>query len=70
MREVVVAGVGLCRFRRYDGQKGRAYKTYYEIGRTAVWNALKDSGIEWKEIQGGVSHKKTKEAKLNSCYTC
>ncbi len=59
MRQVIVAGVGMCRFWRYDGDKGRPYKTFYEIGSEAVWNAWKDSGIAWKDIQA---------AFCGSCY--
>jgi len=59
MREVVVAGVGMCRFGRYDGEKGRPYKTFYDLGREAVVNAWKDAGIRWKDIQA---------AFCGSCY--
>ena len=51
MREVIIAGIGMCRFWRYDGEKERPYKTFYEIGSEAVRNAWKDSGIEWQDIQ-------------------
>lgn len=58
MREVVVAGVGMCRFWRYDGEKG-PYKTFYELGREAVINAWKDADIQWRNIQA---------AFCGSCY--
>ena len=59
MRKVVVAGVGMCRFGRYDGENGRPYKTFYDLGREAVIQAWKDAGIEWKDIQA---------AFCGSCY--
>jgi acetyl-CoA acetyltransferase len=51
MREVVMAGVGMTRFDSYDGEKGRPYKEYYDLGSEAILNALKESGMAWKEIQ-------------------
>ncbi len=51
MREVVIAGVGLTRFNLYDGEKGRPYKEYYELGNDAVVEALKDSQFNWKDIE-------------------
>mgnify|MGYP001150828285 CR=1 FL=1 len=51
MREVMVAGVGLTRFDSYDGQQGRPFKEFYDLGSEAILNALKDAGMEWKEIQ-------------------
>jgi len=51
MRDVVIAGVGLCRFDLYDGLKGRPEKQYYELGGEAIANALDDADMEWKEIQ-------------------
>ncbi len=59
MREVVVAGIGMCRFGRYDGEKDHPYKTFYELGREAVVNAWKDAGIKWKDLQAVFS---------GSCY--
>ncbi len=50
-RDVFVAGVGLTRFDLYDGQKGRPSKEFYDLGSEAILAALKDAGIEWKEIQ-------------------
>jgi len=51
MREVMVAGAGLTRFDSYDGEKGRPVKEYYDLGSEAILKALKDAGMEWKEIQ-------------------
>ena len=45
MREVVVAGVGMARFGRYDD------KTYIDHGVEAVQAALSDAGLTWPEIQ-------------------
>ncbi|MCK4793289.1 MAG: thiolase family protein, partial [Desulfobacteraceae bacterium] len=45
MREVAIAGVGMCRFGRYpDGD-------YQELGREAALNALEDADFTWKDIQ-------------------
>jgi acetyl-CoA acetyltransferase len=51
MREVAIAGVGLVKFGRYDGQKGRPYKEIYELGAEAITKALKYADMEWKDIQ-------------------
>ena len=51
MREVVIAGIGLVKFGRYDGQKGRLYKDIYELGAEAITKALKYADMEWKDIQ-------------------
>ena len=40
MREVAIAGIGLVKFGRYDGQKGRPYKEIYELGTEAIIKAL------------------------------
>jgi acetyl-CoA acetyltransferase len=45
MRNVVVAGVGMCKFGRYPD------KDYRDLGSEAVINALDDAGMEWKEIE-------------------
>jgi acetyl-CoA acetyltransferase len=45
MREVAVAGIGLVRWERYVDQE------IYDFGSEAILNALKDAGMEWKEIQ-------------------
>jgi len=51
MREVAIAGVGLVKFGRYDGQKGRPYREIYELGAEAITKALKYADMEWKDIQ-------------------
>lgn len=51
MREVMVAGVGITRFDSYDGEKGRPFKEFYDLGSEAILKALKDSDMEWKDIQ-------------------
>jgi len=51
MREVFVAGVGITKFDIYDGQKGRPLKEFYDLGSEAILRALKDAGMEWKDIQ-------------------
>ena len=45
MREVAVAGVGMCKFGRYPD------RDYRDIGLEAVLNALKDADFEWRDIQ-------------------
>ncbi len=45
MKEVAVAGIGLVRWKRYVDQE------IYDFGSEAILNALKDAGMEWKEIQ-------------------
>jgi acetyl-CoA acetyltransferase len=51
MREVAVAGIGLAKFGRYDGKKGRPRKLYPELGGEAIAKALKYANMEWKEIE-------------------
>ena len=45
MREVTIAGVGMCKFSRYPD------KDYRDLGYEAVINALEDADIQWKDIQ-------------------
>ena len=45
MREVVVAGIGLTRFGSYPDEES------YDFGAEAIFNALKDAEMEWKDIQ-------------------
>jgi acetyl-CoA acetyltransferase len=45
LREVAIAGVGLTRFGVYPGQE------WYDFGSDAILMALKDAGIEFKDIQ-------------------
>jgi acetyl-CoA acetyltransferase len=51
MREVAIAGVGLTRFGRYDGKKGRPKKLYPELGGEAIFKALQYANVEWQEVQ-------------------
>ena len=51
MREVAIAGIGLAKFGRYDGKKGRPRKLYPELGGEAITRALKYANMEWKEIE-------------------
>ena len=51
MREVAIAGMGLVKFGRYDGTKGRPYKEIYELGTEAIVKALACADMEWKDIQ-------------------
>ena len=51
MREVAIAGIGLVKFGRYDGQKRRPYREIYELGTEAIIQALKHAEMEWKDIQ-------------------
>ena len=48
MTEVAIIGVGLHPFGRFEG------KSAMEMGVDAVRYALKDAGLEWKDIQFGV----------------
>jgi acetyl-CoA acetyltransferase len=51
MREVAIAGIGLVKFGRYDGHKGRPYKEIYDLGAEAITKALKYAEMEWKDMQ-------------------
>lgn len=51
MREVAIAGVGLTKFGRYDGKKGRPKKLYPDLGGEAIVNALKYADMDYKEIE-------------------
>jgi acetyl-CoA acetyltransferase len=50
-RRVYIAGVGLTRFDRYDGEKGRPFKDFSQLGAEAIWLALKDASMELRDIQ-------------------
>jgi acetyl-CoA acetyltransferase len=52
MRKVFIAGAGITRFDRYDGQKGRPLRDFYDLGAEAIQSALSDAGMGWNEIQG------------------
>lgn len=45
MKEVVIAGIGLVKWDVYPD------KEYYDFGSDAILNALKDSGMEWRDVQ-------------------
>ncbi len=45
MRQVMVVGVGIHKFGRFPGKSAK------EMGRDAAIMALKDAGMEWKEMQ-------------------
>lgn len=45
MSDVVILGAGMHPFGRFD-------KTYEEIGSVAAAEALRDAGVEWRQIQG------------------
>ena len=45
MRPVAVAGIGLVKFKRYTDQE------IYDFGSEAILKALKDAGMEWREVQ-------------------
>jgi len=51
MREVAIAGIGLAKFGRYDGKKGRPRRLYPDLGSEAITKALKYANLEWKEIE-------------------
>lgn len=51
IRDVVIAGVGLTRFDRYDGQKGRPLKEFYDLGSEAIQKALSEADMGLGEIQ-------------------
>lgn len=45
MRKVLVVGIGLTKFGFYPDGKS------YDFGAEAIFNALKDTGMEWEDIQ-------------------
>jgi acetyl-CoA acetyltransferase len=51
MREVAIAGVGLAKFGKYDGKKGRPIALYPDLGGEAISKALKYADMQWKEIE-------------------
>jgi len=68
MREVVIAGIGLTKWGFYEDLE------YYNFGSQAIISALKDAGMEWKDIQAafcssvyqgtGAGHQVVKEVGL------
>lgn len=51
MENVVILGVGLTPFGRYPDKKGNPTLSFEQIGRIAVAAALKDAGVEAKQLQ-------------------
>ena len=51
MREVAIAGIGLAKFGKYDGKKGRARALYPQLGGEAIAKALKYAEMKWEEIE-------------------
>lgn len=51
MREVAIAGIGLAKFGRYDGNKGRPRKLYADLGGEALAKALRYADMEWKQVE-------------------
>ena len=51
MREVAIAGMGLAKFGKYDGKKGRASALYPQLGGEAITEALKYADMTWEEIE-------------------
>ena len=45
MREVVIAGVGIHKFGRFQN------KTFEQMGQEAIWMALKDANMDFRDIQ-------------------
>jgi len=45
MKEIAIIGVGIHKFGRFEN------KSYLEMGREATQMALKDAGVEWKDVQ-------------------
>jgi acetyl-CoA acetyltransferase len=50
-REVFLAGAGMTRFDSYDGEQGRPYREFSDLGSEAVLKALEEAGMAWKDIQ-------------------
>ena len=48
MNDVAIIGVGLHPFGRFEG------KTAMQMGADAIFAAVADAGVEWKDIQFGV----------------
>ena len=51
MREVAIAGIGMAKFDRYDGKKGRPRKLYPQLGGEAIAEALRYAEMEWKQVE-------------------
>jgi len=51
MKDVAIVGVGIHPFGRYPDRKGKGpVKSFYDMGRYAVKEALKDANVEFKDI--------------------
>ena len=50
-RDVVIGGVGLTRFDSYDGEKGRSFKDFYDVGSEAILQAMNNADMSWGEIE-------------------
>lgn len=51
-REVVIAGVGITKFDRYDGENGRQLRNFPDLGAEAIMKALADAKMKWIDIEG------------------
>ena len=51
-KEVVIAGAGITKFDRYDGEKGRPLRYFSDLGAEAIMKALADAEMNWNEMQG------------------
>jgi acetyl-CoA acetyltransferase len=52
LREVKITGVGITKFDRYDGEKGRPLRNFSDLGAEAIMKALADAEMKWNEIEG------------------
>lgn len=52
LREVFIAGVGITKFDRYDGEKGRPLRQFSDLGAEAITKALADARMQWAEMEG------------------
>ncbi len=59
MRDVAIIGVGIHKFGRFD-------KSYGEIASEAVRMALKDAGLEWKQVDVAYAATASRELPLNA----
>ena len=51
-RDVFIAGVGITRFNRYDGEKGRPLRHFPDLGAEAMLKALTCAGMSWRDMEG------------------
>jgi acetyl-CoA acetyltransferase len=52
LREVFIAGTGITKFDRCDGEKGRPLRHFPDLGAEAIIKALAEAEMKWKEIEG------------------